>query len=274
MSQSFFRTIVIPATDTAAFPDAIRQMRDGAFEGIILRDVYDRDTCARIRDYLEAGRHGLVRTDFPARMRAYFLGINLNLAPPDLAAYFQHAPLFASRLRQLFAGSIDLQSRVSGLLASLDRGRCYEAVPGPSPDLHHMFTTLRAHLPGGFIPPHFDNEQAFRHSYRMVTPLIGTDLFSFVLAFTQADAGGALEIFNLHHGGRPYRMADGPDDASHIHLDDVDRVSFRLEPGEMILFNSGRYLHRVTPVEGATTRWTACSFMAESRNADRVYCWG
>ncbi len=274
MSDSFFRTIVISATDVAAFPDAIRRMREGAFEGIILRGVYDRATCARIQDRLEADDHGLIRSFFPARMKAYFLGINLNLASPDLTVYFQNAPIFASRLKQVFAGSIDLQSRVSSLLASLDRGRCYAAVPGPSADIHHMFTTLRAHLPGGFIPPHFDNEQAFRHSYRMVTPLIGTDLFSFVLAFSRADTGGALEIFNLHHGGRPYRMADGPDDASHIHLDDVEKVSFRLEPGEMILFNSGRFLHRVTQVEGSTTRWTACSFMAESRAADRVYCWG
>lgn len=84
MSDSFFRTIVIPATDAAAFPDAVRRMREGAFEGIVLRGVYDRDTCARIQDRLEAGDHGLVRSSFPARMRAYFLGINLNLAPPDL----------------------------------------------------------------------------------------------------------------------------------------------------------------------------------------------
>jgi hypothetical protein len=41
----------------------------------------------------------------------------------------------------------------------------------------------------------------------------------------------------------------------------------------MITFNSGRYLHRVTPVIGATTHWTACSFMADSRPGD-VLCWG
>ena len=29
-----------------------------------------------------------------------------------------------------------------------------------------------------------------------------------------------------------------------------------------------------TPVIGATTRWTACSFMAESRSDDAVLCWG
>jgi hypothetical protein len=42
----------------------------------------------------------------------------------------------------------------------------------------------------------------------------------------------------------------------------------------MIIVNSGRFLHRVTPVIGTTVRWTACSFMAESKAGDCVYCWG
>ena len=43
--------------------------------------------------------------------------------------------------------------------------------------------------------------------------------------------------------------------------------------GEMMIFNSGRYLHHVTPVIGPRSRWTACSFMAQSRDGD-VICWG
>jgi len=53
----------------------------------------------------------------------------------------------------------------------------------------------------------------------------------------------------------------------------VESVQFRLEPGDMIVFNSGRLLHRVTPVIGAAKRWTACSFMSEGRDGD-VLCWG
>ena len=54
----------------------------------------------------------------------------------------------------------------------------------------------------------------------------------------------------------------------------VERMSFRLQPGDMIVVNSGHFLHRVTPVVGETVRWTACSFMAESKAGDRIYCWG
>jgi len=274
MPSSFFRTRVIRAGDAAQAPDAIRQMRAGACDGILVRDVYTPDACARVVDRLEAGDHGLVRMGFPAAMRAFFLGINLNLVGPDLTRYFQETPRFHDRLRALFGEDSDLQTRVTGLLSALDGGRPYIAAPGPAIGQTHMFTTLRAHLPGGFIPPHFDNEQAFRDSYRHITPRIGADLFSFVLAFSQTEDGGALEVFDLHHGGQAYRMADGPLDASHLPLDGVESVRFHLAPGEMILINSGRFLHRVTPVIGTTTRWTACSFMAESRSGDAVLCWG
>jgi hypothetical protein len=274
MSLSFFRLLTIDAAEAAAHPDAIRQMRAGTIDGIMIRGVYSDATCGRLCQALEAGDHGLVRMGFPAAMRAYFLGINLNLAPPNLDRYFQETGRHRQLLHRLFEPDTDLEIRVTALFSALDGGRAYRAPPGPTTGSQHMFTTLRAHGTGGFIPPHFDNEQAFRDSYRFVLPLIGRDLFSFVLAFSRAEAGGTLEVFDLHHGGRTFRMVDGPDDASHLALDGVPRVGFRLQPGEMILFNSGHLLHRVTPVQGGTTRWTACSFMAESREGDQVFCWG
>ena len=42
----------------------------------------------------------------------------------------------------------------------------------------------------------------------------------------------------------------------------------------MIIFRSGRFLHRLTPVIGRRARWNACSFMAPSVDETRVYCWG
>jgi hypothetical protein len=70
------------------------------------------------------------------------------------------------------------------------------------------------------------------------------------------------------------RIAIGGRNSPKPDLEGIERVSFRLEPGEMIIVHSGRYLHRVTPVVGKTVRWTACSFMAEAKAGDRVYCWG
>ncbi len=272
--MGFFRTMTLHADQAADHPDAIRRMRASEIDGLILRGVYSEAACARIRDRLEAGDHGLIRMGFPAAMRSFFLGLNLNLLPDDLTRYFQEVPHFHDRMRALFGADGDLRDRVLGLLSTLDDGRPYEPAPGPAPGQTHMVATLRGHMTGGFIPPHFDNEQAHRPSYRHVRAAIGGDLFSFVLAFSRADAGGALEVFDRHHGGETFRMVDGPQDASHLDLSGVPSVRFRLAPGEMILFNSGRLLHRVVPVEGPHARWTACAFMAESRSGDRVYTWG
>ena len=271
--SGFFRHIELPAADVARYPDLIRRLRREELEGILVTGVYDDASCALIRGRLEAGRHGLIRTPFPAPFRSFFLGMNLNLTPPDLTAYFTAAPLFRDRLARLFSDTENLEARVIGVLAALDQGRHYCAAPGFPGGPSHMFTTLRCHMPGGFIPPHFDNEQSDRDSYRLIRAEAISDLYSFVLAFSRAEAGGALQIFNLRHGGRRFRMVDGEKDASHLDLTGVESVTFRLGAGDMMLFNSGRYLHRVTPVIGEAIRWTACSFMAESRNG-AVMCWG
>lgn len=272
--MTFFRTVTVAAEDAGRSPDLLTRLRRRELDGVIVKGVYDRATCQGVRRDLEQNRHGLIRTDFPAKFAAFFYGINLNLAHPDLKDYFDEAPRFREGVARLFPGGLDLEKRLTGLMSTLDGGLSYAPAPGPRPGLDYMFTTIRAHLPGGYIPPHFDDEQATRPSYRLLLPLIRPNLFSFVLAFSQAQAGGALEIFNLHPEQEGQRIAVGDRSAPKPDLDAIERVSFRLEAGDMIMVNSGHYLHRVTPVVGPAVRWTACSFMAESKAGDCVYCWG
>ena len=51
-------------------------------------------------------------------------------------------------------------------------------------------------------------------------------------------------------------------------------VTFALPPGTLIVLDSGRWLHRLTPVQGSRTRWSACSFIACSRDERRQLAWG
>lgn len=272
--MSFFPTATVAAEEAGKSPHILTQLRAREIDGIIVKQVYDRAICDGVCAELESGRHGLIRTDFPAKFAAFFYGINLNLTHPDLKEYFAEAPAFRDGLSRLFPGELDLERRVTRLLSSLDQGCDYAVAPGPHSGTNYMFTTIRAHLPGGYIPPHFDDEQASRPTYRHLLSLIRMKLFSFVLAFSQAEEGGALEIFKLKPDKDGQRIAVGDRSAAKPELDGVEKVSFRLEPGDMIIFNSGHYLHRLTPVVGARTRWTVCSFMAESKTANRVYCWG
>jgi hypothetical protein len=273
-TMSFFRTATIAATQSPQSTQLLSRLRQQELDGIVVKGVYDQATCGAVTAKLEAGQHGLIRTDFPAKFAAFFYGINLNLTHPDLREYFAEVPRFDEGLSQLLPASLNLEQRLTALMSVLDSGQDYRAAPGPQSGSHYMFTTLRAHLPGGYIPAHFDDEQASRPSYRHLLGLIHLKLFSFVLAFSQAEEGGALEIFNLKPQREGQRIATNDRSSAKPNLDAVERVSFRLEPGDMIIFNSGHYLHRVTPVVGGRTRWTACSFMAESKDSRHVYCWG
>lgn len=272
--MAFFQTVTIAFENVGQSGDLLTRLRRRDIDGVVVTGVYDAATCDRVKAQLEDNHAGLIRTDFPAKFAAFFYGINLNLAHPDLKDYFAEVPRFRDGLAKLLSSGPDLETRLTSLMSALDGGRPYTAAPGPRPGMEYMFTTIRAHLPGGYIPPHFDDEQAARPSYRLLMPLIEHKLFSFVLAFSKPHEGGALEIFDLQPTQQGQRIAVGDRSVYKPDLDTVERVSVRLDPGDMIIFNSGHYLHRVTPVVGPVVRWTACSFMAEAKGGDRIYCWG
>jgi len=270
----FLRLLELDASQAGGHADAFDLMRAGALHGVILHRVYPPELLEATVGRLERREPPFLRSGFPEAFRSWFYGLNLNLSPLDPDRYFEQAALFNRQLEALLPPGQELAARVAGLLAALDGGRPFVAAPGPRPGERYMFTTLRAHEEGGFIPPHFDNEQNFRPSYRHLRTLVEPHIVSFVLAFTRAEGGGALEVFDLRCEPEDARFlnvdgaADRPDPRT------LDAVSFRLPPGSMIVLDSGRYLHRLTPVRGSRRRWTSCSFMALSRARNAMYCWG
>lgn len=270
----FLRLLELDAAAAGGHPDAFDRIRSGDLQGVVLHDLYPREILAAAVERLERHDPPFLQTRFPPEFRSWFYGRNLNLSSPDLGRYFDEAALFDEQLAALLPPEHGFTTYLAGLLAALDHGRLFVAAPGPQPGQRYMFTTLRAHQEGGFIPPHFDNEQNFRPSYRHLRTRVEPHIVSFLLALTQAEGGGALEVFDLRCEPQDAKFlnADGiagkPDPAT------LDAVSFRLPPGSMIVLDSGRYLHRLTPVLGARKRWTACSFMALSRGREAMYCWG
>ncbi|MEM1313749.1 MAG: 2OG-Fe(II) oxygenase [Pseudomonadota bacterium] len=263
------------SADGPPVADAMDRLRADRLDALVIHDVIAPEALARMAAALEANAPGFVRTEFPGPFRSFFYGMNLNLSDPGLEDYFAAEPAFAAALETLAApGAPAPHARVAETLSRFDQGRAYVAAPGPEAGRRHFFTTLRGHRPGGYIPVHFDNEQADRPTYRHVAPQIESDIFSFVLTLAEAEAGGQLELFNLRadaHSG-DFRNVDGG--RAEIDLETLERVALPVPAGSMVLVNSGQLLHRVTLVEGARTRWTMCSFMALEKGGARVLCWG
>ncbi len=271
---SFFRMIEIGAADVDRHPDALDRLRGGEIHAVLVRDVYAEEVLEPVVTRLERHDPPFLKTLFPMKFRSFFFGRNLNLADPDFDRYFREAAAFRKHLGTLFPPGLGITDYVAGLLAELDHGRPFEAPPGPVPGQEYMFTTLRAHLEGGYIPAHCDNEAAIRPSYRHLRTIVEPHMISFVLALTMAESGGSLDVYDYRLDPVAMTVMNDDNAVNKPDLAQLESVRFRLAAGSMILLDSGRYLHGVSPVGGSRKRWTACSFMAMSRARDAMFCWG
>ncbi|GEO98830.1 2OG-Fe(II) oxygenase [Methylobacterium haplocladii] len=272
--MTFLRTVAFDRAEVASHGTALSRLRADDIQAVVIRNVFTSAECASIVAEIEANAQDFPTTSFPAPFRSHFYGMNLNLADPDLEAYFAMAPRFAKSLAALMVPHGGFDARVMAAFSAIDGGRPYGAPPGPPGAGPYMVTTLRSHHEGGYIPPHFDNEQRMRPSYRHLESLIAGDTFSFVLTLSKAERGGMLEVFEAQSEAWSSRFQNRDRAAPKPDLSGFARHAFDVEAGTIVLLRSGRMLHRVTPVVGGTKRWTACSFMAASRAGDGVYCWG
>lgn len=270
----FFRLIQLDAAAAGDHPDTWDRIRNGHLQGAIIHNIYDKRLINEVVGRLERHDPRFLKTWFPKPFRAWFYGRNLNLAAPDLAGYFEEAALFNAQIKSLFPENLGLEIRMAGLFSALDHGRPFMAAPGPATDQRYMFTTFRAHERDGYIAAHCDNEAALRPSYKHLFGIIEPHIYSCILTLAPGEDGGALEIFNKSYEPLGTQLMSDDHYRLDFNLADMPYARFRLPPGSAIILDAGRYLHRVSPVEGSQIRWTTCSFMALNREHDAMYCWG
>ena len=269
----FLRFIEIDAREAASHPDAFDRIRAGDLQAVMVHNVYPPHVLEPVVERLERHDPPFLKTWFPEQFHSFFYGRNLNMTHPSLAGYFEEAAQFHAQLDTLFPAGQSLTARVGGTLAQLDRGRPFVAAPGPTSPATYMFTTLRAHLEEGFLPPHLDNEQALRPSYAHLRTMVDLHMTSFVLMLSAPESGGTLDVFN-YVSDPGEAVVISRDGAPKPDVESLVPASFPIPLGSMIVLDSGRYLHRLSPVHGSRKRWTACSFMARARGRDATYCWG
>lgn len=270
----FLNVLDLEAVDAPGHPGAFDELRSGGLQALVVQGVYPPAAAAAAVAQLEAHDPPFLRSSFPAPFRSGFYGRNLSLVAPPLEAYFAEALQFSAQLAAWPSDETPLMPRVLGLLSALDGGRPFAAAPGLLPTQHCMPTTLRRHEPGGFIPPHFDNEMRLRPAYRHLEALLQPALQSFVLTLDPGEAGGELEVLDVRCDPEAALLHNDDRGQPLPTLQAAARVAFRVPPGTMVVLDSGRLLHHLTPVQGSRRRWTACSFMARERLAPVTRVWG
>ncbi len=274
LHQGFFNLVECNANYLQGAEGLFERLRQGSVQGILLHDAYPQKLLPSIVQALESHQPPFLKSWFPEVFNGWFYGRNLNLCSPKLENYFDEARQFERDLEALLPGELNPSVRIASLLSQLDDGRLFLAPAGPEHNQRYMFTSLRGHAEGGYIPAHCDNEFVLRPSYQHLCTISDAHIMSFVVGFNDCDGGGATEIYDYQQ--KPLGQALMSDDKNSVKPDteNLKSVRIRVPSGSLLIFDSGRYLHRLEPVVGKTVRWTACSFMALSHDKKTMNVWG
>jgi hypothetical protein len=271
--RPFMRFLTLGLDELGALPDALRHMYEGTLGGMVIKDVYSKDAMSAVMDRLRARDAELPRTSFPARFKAHFYGRCLDGADPALDEYLRDAARLRTELTSVFAGHAAFEDRVEEVFRMLAGGRRVE-LPTYADGRAYTPATVRILLEGGQIGTHCGNEAATRPAYSHLNTRIDKhDQLSYFLTLQHAEAGGELIVYSL-------KWSDI--DASHIvggrsQVDDLLRtaqwIAVRPSAGELLIFDGGRYFHRVSKVVGARIRYTIGGFLMFRADGEAIYYW-
>lgn len=192
--------------------------------------------------------------------------------PPD-EVYAASAAAHAARATAAFGDGPAAVKSVSALLSAL-AGGLPAAPPAFEGDLPWAAFNFRALDPGQQIYTHHDHHFALGVYRHMDEALDRTTLLSFFFTLQAPEAGGELVVYGVR-GDDPAvpRLPTRFLDTAAIEAT-YPAERLKLGAGDLLVFDAGRQVHRVTPVEGARSRLTFGGFMTLSRTRDRLAFWG
>lgn len=284
--KALFNFLDIHVSEIQQHKNAIQAMMfDRKFEGMIIREVFPRDTVDRVNQILEQEDAGIERILFPdpSEKDAYLLGQALISSNPDLQEYFAHAAAFRKQCRLLFQGKPDFETQIESVFQHLSGGLPVKIPTGPQGQTYAS-ATIRVLPEGREIGIHVGNE--FLHlvqANHLQTMVDLTDQISFFIPLSVPQAGGELVVYSLEYddvapflpkdrhknGGKTYRTGTKAFEL----VERYPSMTFTPGPGDMLIFDGGRYYHRVSPIIGKRPRRTIGGFLSLSREHDAVYYW-
>jgi hypothetical protein len=286
LGQPTFTLLDIDVTDIHRHPTALLDMiLTRRIDGITIRNVFSRATAAAVVERLEQFEQGGARPDAPAICDAPDVPILVGqpiASTSDLDRYFEQAAMLRGFCAELFCGHLDYEGRIAEVLGALSEGRPAVVPTGPSTGSAYAPSTIRLLPEGREIGVHVGNEfLRIPHAKHLLGLLEATDQLSFFVTLATPETGGELCVYELEwdHAAPFIPAITGPGRAylsgSPVFelAEEYGKVMVRPNPGDMFLFNGGRYYHRVSRVGGKTSRWTIGGFAGLSRDHGVVHYW-
>lgn len=254
--------------------------------GIIIHDALPQHALRVAQERL--GQHDMLLgkrpfNDFPDHPSSPFMiGRVLVSASADLVEYFDAAPQTRDHLRTLFAGTLDIDEHVQGLLGALAADRPV-SVPVAPHGKTYASATVRSLPQGQEIGVHADNSSArIPQMHDLGTTTRVMEQLSFFFVLTAPTTGGDLIVYGLEWDDVSSRFPDRFN-ANEILYDKTNtllplielsgRSTFTPREGDLVVFDAGRYYHRVTPVIGSRPRTTLGGFLALSHDEKVLHYW-
>ncbi|MCB9778436.1 MAG: hypothetical protein H6742_07735 [Alphaproteobacteria bacterium] len=276
------RVLDLPA-DAPLPSDLLLDLGQRRVDLVLLRKVVDPAALATVVDRLESRRTKLPwvwqESDDEQRIQMALLGASLtpyNAFPdgPPLDWYLEEADRFRALYAELFDGVPDLLARVAQVFATIGGGR---PVGEPQAPDGRSFTpaTFRRVPPSKGIPTHVGRWFQQTGGYAPLRPLVDLSWqCSWFVPLQQGESGGELVVYDLQWGDPdvPWLERDRVLDADAI--DARWRAqAVRPDPGDLLVFDGGRFFHKVSVVGGARPRHTFGGFVGLSADGSRVLRW-
>jgi hypothetical protein len=280
-------------------PDAIVEMLTGVRRGILVREAFSPEACERLASGLEAIRHNrgkfepfyvpvpqarhatgdpILSDSDPLVYGSLIFGTPLILATKGNADhYLKNAQWFRDAVERAWAATPGFEERFVEVLRRLAGGRSVEP---PRSESGQPFLPL--HIKGiedtGALAIHCGNETHNGALLEILRKHIDIEVgqISYLVLLRKAEAGGELRVYGLNWStpdGQRVQEANrtSPETIALCEsygYDDVDP-----DVGDVIVFDGGRYYHRVNEVHGATSRWTGQGFLALSPDHGTIHYW-
>ncbi len=245
----------LPAASIA--PGLLSEVLSGALSGVLARWVATPAQCEALINRLEASPlEALDAAPFPG----VTYGAVLVVSDSDLVRYRREGAALDAAL----AG----EPVVDALRATLERLAAPAAVGVPE-GFHGL--TVRVLSPPQAVAVHSERHEwpSMRELHRAVD--FSTQL-SFYLTLRAPASGGELVVYHRPPPGREPRMEGVSPARAHAALAAFGQTRLHPGVGDLLIFNGGRFNHRVTPVRGGE-RWTLGGFASPGRAPGTLLTW-
>jgi hapalindole-type alkaloid chlorinase len=191
---------------------------------------------------------------------------------PSLDVYLTENQAYRQVSDRLFNPEFNPQQEIDRVLGQLAKGR---RVTTPMTEAGQSYApyTVRSLYDGQGIGVHHDYHFGLAAYKTLAATADTTTLLSFITPLAVPISGGDLVVYALTLGNPNKPMLpNGRWDPGAIEQQ-YHTVYLQPEIGDLVIFASGRCLHQVTPVVGATPRITLGGFLSFDRSREEVLYW-